>query len=96
MVGHPSLVNNIYQLTAALELIYIDPPFNSNRNYEVFWDETKEKPAFDDRHASTQGLYRLYASAASSSCIPLATVAVHRSWRRICLYNHRGKCLKIV
>jgi len=35
-------------------LIYIDPPFNSNRNYEVFWGETKEKRAFEDRHASTQ------------------------------------------
>jgi DNA modification methylase len=39
---------------ACIDLIYIDPPFNSNRNYEVFWGETKEKRAFDDRHASTQ------------------------------------------
>ena len=37
-----------------IDLIYIDPPFNSNRNYEVFWGETKEKRAFDDRHASTK------------------------------------------
>ena len=37
-----------------VDIIYIDPPFNSNRNYEVFWGETKEKRAFDDRHASTQ------------------------------------------
>jgi DNA modification methylase len=37
-----------------VDLIYIDPPFNSNRNYEVFWGETKEKRSFDDRHASTQ------------------------------------------
>ena len=37
-----------------VDLVYIDPPFNSNRNYEVFWGETKEKRAFDDRHASTQ------------------------------------------
>ncbi len=36
-----------------VDLIYIDPPFNSNRNYEVFWGETKEKRAFADRHAST-------------------------------------------
>jgi DNA modification methylase len=28
-----------------IDLIYIDPPFNSNRNYEVFWD---------DRHESTK------------------------------------------
>src|SRR6266487_4160467 len=39
---------------ACVDLIYIDPPFNSNRNYEVFWGETKEKRAFADRHASTQ------------------------------------------
>ena len=36
-----------------VDLVYIDPPFNSNRNYEVFWGETKEKRAFEDRHAST-------------------------------------------
>ena len=24
-----------------VDLIYIDLPFNSNRNYEVFWGETK-------------------------------------------------------
>ena len=35
-----------------VDLIYIDPPFNSNRNYEVFWGETKEKRSFDDRHVS--------------------------------------------
>ena len=34
-----------------VDLIYIDPPFNSNRNYEVFWGEAKEKRAFEDRHA---------------------------------------------
>ena len=37
-----------------VDLIYIDPPFNSNRNYEVFWGEMKEKRSFEDRHASTQ------------------------------------------
>jgi 16S rRNA G966 N2-methylase RsmD len=26
-----------------VDLIYIDPPFNSNRNYEVFWGETKRE-----------------------------------------------------
>ncbi|MGA2171765.1 MAG: hypothetical protein ABSG82_01960 [Sedimentisphaerales bacterium] len=35
-----------------VDLIYIDPPFNSNRNYEVFWGETKGKRAFEDHHAS--------------------------------------------
>ncbi len=26
-----------------VDLIYIDPPFNSNRNYEVFWGEAKSR-----------------------------------------------------
>jgi DNA modification methylase len=37
-----------------VDLIYIDPPFNSNQDYEIFWGETKEKRAFEDRHASTR------------------------------------------
>jgi hypothetical protein len=44
-----------------VDLVYIDPPFNSNRNYEVFWGRTSEPRAqasgllarFEDRHAST-------------------------------------------
>ena len=32
-----------------VDLAYIDPPFNSNRNYEVFWGETKERRSFEDR-----------------------------------------------
>ena len=31
---------------ACVDLITIDPPFNSNRNYEVFWGETKETGSF--------------------------------------------------
>ena len=33
----------------SVDLIYIDPPFNSNRNYEVFWGDIQEKRAFEDR-----------------------------------------------
>ncbi|MBI3415146.1 MAG: hypothetical protein HY043_07470 [Verrucomicrobia bacterium] len=35
---------------ACVDLIYIDPPFNSNRNYEVLWGETRDKRSFEDRH----------------------------------------------
>ncbi len=38
---------------SCVDLIYVDPLFNSNCNYEVFWGETKEKRSFDDRRAST-------------------------------------------
>ena len=53
---------------AAVDLIYIDPPFNSNRNYEVFWGETREKRSFQDRHASTQA----YIEFMRPRCLELA------------------------
>jgi DNA modification methylase len=37
-----------------IDLVYIDPPWNSGRNYEMFWGETQEKRSFDDRHESIQ------------------------------------------
>src|SRR6202023_3170885 len=55
---------------ACVDLIYIDPPFNSNRNYEVFWGETKEKRAFEDRHASTHA----YIEFMRPRCVELARV----------------------
>jgi DNA modification methylase len=55
---------------ACVDLIYIDPPFNSNRNYEVFWGETKEKRAFEDRHASTQA----YIDFMRPRCVELARI----------------------
>lgn len=53
-----------------VDLVYIDPPFNSNRNYEVFWGETREKRAFEDRHASTQA----YIEFMRPRCVELARV----------------------
>jgi DNA modification methylase len=55
---------------ACVDLVYIDPPFNSNRNYEVFWGETKEKRAFEDRHASTQA----YIDYMRPRCVELGRV----------------------
>lgn len=37
-----------------IDLVYIDPPFNSNRNYEVFWGDTREKRAFEDRFGDAE------------------------------------------
>src|SRR5450759_1321217 len=55
---------------ACVDLIYIDPPFNSNRNYEIFWPETSEKRRFDDRHEST----RAYIEYMRPRCDQLARV----------------------
>jgi hypothetical protein len=54
----------------SVDLIYIDPPFNSNRNYEVFWGETKEKRSFEDRHESTKA----YIDYMRPRCVELARV----------------------
>jgi DNA modification methylase len=66
--------DNLEQLAklpdACVDLIYIDPPFNSNRNYEVFWGETKEKRSFDDRHESTKA----YIEYMKPRCVQLARV----------------------
>ena len=66
--------DNITQLprfpNGCIDLIYIDPPFNSNRNYEVFWGETKEKRSFEDRHESTQ----MYIEFMRPRCVELARV----------------------
>ncbi len=55
---------------SCVDLIYIDLPFNSNRNYEVFWGETKEKRAFEDRHASTAA----YIDYMRPRCVELTRV----------------------
>jgi len=60
---------------ACVDLIYIDPPFNSNRNYEVFWGETREKRAFEDRHASTQA----YIEFMRPRCVKLYCVQISGS-----------------
>ena len=35
--------------TASVDLIYLDPPFFSNRQYEVIWDDEAEVRSFEDR-----------------------------------------------
>ena len=55
---------------ACVDLIYIDPPFNSNRNYEVFLGETKEKRSFADRHESSKA----YIEFMRPRCVELARV----------------------
>ncbi len=69
-----------------VDLIYIDPPFNSNRNYEVFWGETKERRAFEDRHASTQA----YIDYMRPRCVEFARVLKKTgSFYYHCDWHHR-------
>src|SRR5947209_3742923 len=54
--------DNLLQLRAlpdsCIDLVYIDPPFNSDRLYETFWGETQERRSFEDRHESTEAYVR--------------------------------------
>ncbi len=69
-----------------VDLIYIDPPFNSNRNYEVFWGEMKEKRAFEDRHASTAA----YIDYMRPRCVELSRVLKKTgSFYYPCDWHHR-------
>jgi DNA modification methylase len=68
---------------ACIDLIYIDPPFNSNRNYEVFWGETKEKRAFEDRHEST----RAYIDYMRPRCAELSRVLGRVNTKAQSVYN---------
>ena len=56
--------------SACMDLITIDPPFNSNRNNEVFWGEANEKRAFEDQHEST----RAYIDTMRPHCVEMARV----------------------
>lgn len=66
--------DNIDQLPrlpeACVDLVYIDPPFNSNRTYEVFWDEKRERRSFEDRHESTKA----YIDFMRPRCTELARI----------------------
>ena len=55
---------------ACVDLIYIDPPFSSNYNFEIFWAETKEKQPFEDRSAGTLA----YIDYMRPRCVELARV----------------------
>jgi len=68
--------DNLEQLAklpdACVDLIYIEPPFNSNRNYGqsltgTVWGETKEKRAFEDRHENTKAYIDYLRRAACNS-----------------------------
>lgn len=41
----------------SIDLIYIDPPFFSNRNYEVIWDDEAEIRSFKDRWEGGMEVY---------------------------------------
>jgi len=56
----------------SIDLIYIDPPFSSNRNYVAFWQE-QEKRHFEDRFENVSAYIGLHPYD--------WTERVRRAWR---------------
>src|SRR5674476_126411 len=65
--------DNLEQLAklpdACVDLIYIDPPFNSNRNYEVFWGSPREITS----RATTPHCRNVFHGARPRKSAPLKT-----------------------
>jgi len=53
--------DNLYRLASfpseSVDLIYLDPPFFSNRNYEVLWGDEAEVRSFEDRWEGGMNVY---------------------------------------
>jgi DNA modification methylase len=46
---------------SSVDLIYIDPPFYSQRYYETFWGEEADHYAFEDRWKGGMQTYLIYS-----------------------------------
>ena len=70
--------DNLEQLAklpdACVDLIYIDPPFNSNRNYEVFWGETPPRRSGRFRIGTPARPPKAYIDSMRPRCVQLARV----------------------
>ncbi|MBJ7612869.1 MAG: hypothetical protein DLM71_04935 [Chloroflexi bacterium] len=76
----------------SVDLIYLDPPFFSNRHYEVIWGDEAEVRSFEDRF---QGGIHVYVEWMRDRLIelhrilkPTGSIYLHCDW-------HAGHYLKI-
>ncbi len=73
----------------SVDLIYIDPPFFSQRYYETFWGEEAERYAFEDRWKGGINTYLNYLTARiqkmHAKLRPTGLMYVHLDWH-ICHY----------
>ena len=52
----------------SVDLIYLDPPFFSNRHYEVIWGDEAEKRSFDDRWEGGVEVYAAWMAERIRAC----------------------------
>lgn len=78
----------------SIDLIYLDPPFFSNKNYEVIWGNGAELHAFEDRwkggimnyvswmRERLEQMYRVLKQTGS--------IYLHVDWRAVAHLNRYG------
>ena len=102
-LGHPELEPNrllwgdnlhvMRQLPSeSVDLVYIDPPFFSNRVYNVIWGDEQERRSFDDIWEDGLGGYLIWLNARlyemKRLLKPTGSIYVHCDWHA----SHYIKC----
>jgi DNA modification methylase len=68
----------------SVDLIYLDPPFFSNRNYEVIWGDAGEVRSFDDRWEGGMEVYIAWMGDRLRACHrvlkPTGSIYLHCDW----------------
>jgi hypothetical protein len=76
-----------------VDLIYLDPPFFSNRNYEVIWGDEAEVRSFEDRWEGGIEVYTAWMRERMQQLHrilkPTGTLYLHCDW-------HAGHYLKVM
>jgi len=76
-----------------VDLIYADPPFFSNQQYEIIWHDGAEKRAFEDRWKGGINNYILWMKERVEQCYrvlkPSGSMYLHCDW-------HAGAYLKVM
>lgn len=68
----------------SVDLIYLDPPFFSNRHYEVIWGDEAEVRSFDDRWEGGVEVYAEWMAERLRACHrvlkPSGSIYLHCDW----------------
>lgn len=69
---------------ASIDMIYLDPPFFSNRNYEVIWGDEAEVRSFSDRWEGGIEVYTAWMAERLRACHrvlkPTGSIFLHCDW----------------
>jgi len=77
----------------SISMCYIDPPFFTNKNYEIIWGNGYERRSFDDRWKGTVKTYIVWMEERVREIHrvlkPTGSIFLHCDWRA----SHRLRCM---